>query len=73
MTGIISRSSVAANAGPDEAWDALVNPDKIKKYLFGTECITDWKVGSQIIYRGMWQGKPYEDKGKIPEDRSPVN
>jgi uncharacterized protein YndB with AHSA1/START domain len=37
----------------------------IKQYLFGTEAISDWKVGSAITYRGVWQGKTYEDKGKI--------
>ncbi len=28
----------------------LTNPEKIKVYLFGTETITDWKIGSTIIY-----------------------
>ena len=45
----------------------------IKQYLFGTNVVTNWKVGSTILYRGVWQGKPYEDKGKIlqliPEKR----
>jgi hypothetical protein len=35
--------------------------------MFGTDVISDWKVGSEIIYRGEWQGKPFEDKGKILE------
>ncbi len=48
-------------------WDALTQPDLIKQYLFGTEVTTDWKVGSPITYRGVWQGKPYEDKGKVLE------
>jgi hypothetical protein len=26
---------------------------------------TDWQVGSPITYKGIWEGKPYEDKGKI--------
>ena len=29
--------------------------------------ISDWNVGSPIIYRGEWEGKPFEDKGKILE------
>ena len=39
----------------------------IKQYLFGTQVTTDWKVGSPITYRGVWQGKAYEDKGIVLE------
>jgi uncharacterized protein YndB with AHSA1/START domain len=35
--------------------------------MFGTEETTDWKAGSPITYKGEWQGKAYEDKGKIVE------
>ena len=37
----------------------------IKQYLFGTETITDWKKGSSITFQGVWQDKPYVDKGTI--------
>ena len=33
--------------------------------MFGTEVTTDWQVGSPITYKGQWEGKTYEDKGKI--------
>ena len=33
--------------------------------MFGTTVITDWKEGSKIIWKGEWEGKNYEDKGKI--------
>ena len=46
-------------------WDALTKPELIKQYLFGTKVHTNWQVGSPIIYKGVWQGKPYEDKGRI--------
>jgi uncharacterized protein YndB with AHSA1/START domain len=51
----------------ERVWEALTRPELIKQYLFGTEVETDWKVGSPITYRGLWQGKPYEDKGRILE------
>ena len=37
----------------------------IKKYLFGTDTESDFKVGSPIVFRGEWEGKKYEDKGTI--------
>jgi hypothetical protein len=48
-----------------DVWDALVNPKKIKHILFGTTLFSDWKVGSRITYKGVWQGKEYEDGGTI--------
>jgi len=55
------------NAPSSKVWDALIKPELVKQYLFGTDVITDWKVGSPIKYKGVWQGKAYEDKGKVVE------
>src|SRR5262249_31102031 len=30
---------------------------------FGVDTVTNWRVGSPIVHKGTWQGKPYEDKG----------
>jgi hypothetical protein len=29
----------------------------------------DWRKGSGIIWKGAWQGKPYEDKGTILQNK----
>ncbi len=52
-------------------WRALTDPAIIKQYFFGTNVVTDWKVGSPIYYRGEWQGRSYEDKGRILEFEPP--
>lgn len=62
---LIVRVSVQIKADASEVWEALTNPEMIKQYLFGTETVTDWKAGSRIIFRGMWEGKKYEDGGTI--------
>lgn len=51
----------------NKVWDALTNPQIIKKYLFGTNTESNWKKGSPIYFRGTWQGQSYEDKGEILE------
>lgn len=61
------KKSIEINAEKAKVWDALVNPEKIKLYLFGTETISDWKVGSPIIFQGVWEGSAYKDKGTILE------
>lgn len=53
------------NAPVSKVWNALINPEEIKKYLFGTQAISDWKVGSPLIFKGEWEGKEYVDKGTI--------
>lgn len=64
-TELIAKKSVTIQASVDKVWDALTNPSLIKKYLFGTETISDWKVGSPIVFQGTWEGKSYQDKGTI--------
>lgn len=63
----IARASMTINAPASRVWEAITKPELIRKYLFGTEVVSDWKVGSSILYRGEWQGKPFEDKGQILE------
>ena len=64
---LIAKSSTTIKAPAAKVWEALTKPELIKQYFFGTNVETDWKVGSPIYYRGEWQGKSYEDKGKILE------
>jgi len=61
----ISKASTTINTPISKVWDALTKPHIIKQYLFGTEVTTDWQVGSPITYKGLWNGKAYEDKGKV--------
>lgn len=61
----IAKTEISINAPISNVWDGLTNPDTIKKYFFGTQVITDWQVGSPIIYKGEWKGTTYEDKGVI--------
>jgi uncharacterized protein YndB with AHSA1/START domain len=63
--GLIAKASTTINAPAAKVWDALTNPEVIKKFMFGTEVVSDWKQGSPIVWKGMWEGKPYQDKGVI--------
>lgn len=51
----------------DKVWEALTNPEIVKQYFFGTELITDWKVGNDIVFQGEWEGQKYKDPGKVLE------
>jgi uncharacterized protein YndB with AHSA1/START domain len=62
---LVAKQSVVIDAPAAKVWDALTNPEMIRQYLFGTEASSEWKAGSQITYKGVWQGKPYEDRGTV--------
>jgi uncharacterized protein YndB with AHSA1/START domain len=61
----VANATIIINAPPARVWDALTQPDLIKRYLFGTQVTTDWRAGSPIVYEGTWEGKAYRDKGKV--------
>ena len=62
---ITGKAGININASAGKVWEALTTPSIIKQYFFGTNAISDWKVGSPLIFKGTWEGKKYEDKGMI--------
>jgi uncharacterized protein YndB with AHSA1/START domain len=66
---LIAKVSTRINAPEDKVWKALVDPSAIKQYMFGSDVVTDWRERSQIIWKGEWQGRPYEDKGVVLQFR----
>jgi uncharacterized protein YndB with AHSA1/START domain len=63
--GQVAKASATINVPISKVWDALVNPDAIKRYMFGATVVSDWREGSSIVWEGEWQGRPYQDKGVI--------
>jgi uncharacterized protein YndB with AHSA1/START domain len=72
VTDIRSRSSISIDAPAEKVWQAITTPAMIKQWFFGVDTETDWKVGSQLVHRGEYQGKPYVDKGEILEFEPPA-
>jgi uncharacterized protein YndB with AHSA1/START domain len=62
---LIAKAEISIQAPTARVWEALIKPELIKQYFFGADVITDWKMGSPILYKGIYEGKPYEDKGKV--------
>jgi|SRR6185312_15422796 len=65
-TNIISKVEATFKVPASRVWKALTDPAEVKQYLFGTNMtVSKWEVGGSISYKGIWEGKEYEDKGKI--------
>ena len=65
MAGFVATASTDIDAAPDVVWHVLTSPEEVKKYMFGTTVESDWTPGSSIVWRGEYEGKPYEDKGEV--------
>lgn len=65
MPDFVARAETQIDAKPALVWDALTDPGLIEKYMFGSRVVTDWKVGSPIVWKGEYEGKAYEDKGEV--------
>ncbi|WP_223690504.1 SRPBCC family protein [Leifsonia poae] len=63
----VATSTITIDAPRGRVWSVLTDSVAIKEFMFGTDVVTDWAVGSPILWRGVWQGKEYEDKGVILE------
>lgn len=62
----VVKSSITISAPVSVVWDALVNPEKTKVYMFGCETVSDWNVGSDLLWRGQHEGREMVFvKGKI--------
>ncbi len=64
-TTFTARATTNIKVPVSVVWDALINAETIKKYMFGTKVVSKWKEGSPIVWKGVWNGRPYEDKGVI--------
>lgn len=57
MKQLIVKSNIKINASASKVWDVLTNPAETKKYMFGCETVSDWKVGSSLLWKGTYDGK----------------
>jgi uncharacterized protein YndB with AHSA1/START domain len=61
----VAQVSVSVAAGASKVWNALIDPQLVARYMFGATVISTWNKGDPIVWKGEWEGKPFEDKGVI--------
>lgn len=61
------QKTILINAPVSKTWKALTDPEIIKYWLWDTEVkvISDWKVGSPILFKGKFHELDFEAKGII--------
>ncbi|MCB0741842.1 MAG: SRPBCC family protein [Chitinophagaceae bacterium] len=61
----ISRLTICAPK--EKVWEAITQPEKVKVWQYGSELITDWKVGNEIRFKSEWEGQIFEQWGTVLE------
>lgn len=56
-TPLIVTNTISIQGPASEVWDALTNPEKTRKYMFGCQALSDWKTGSPLLWKGQYEGK----------------
>ena len=62
---LVASAATTIDAPLARTWDALIDAKALRAWMFGSKVESDWRPGSAITWKGEWQGKPYEDHGKI--------
>jgi len=46
-------NSIHIHANAEKVWDALINPEKTKVYMFGCATVSTWEIGSDLLWEAM--------------------
>ena len=69
MPGFIARADIEVDASAEKVWSTIT--DHASDVNFGADVESDWKPGSPVVWRGEWEGKPFEDRGEVVEAVAP--
>ena len=56
LTELTIVNTININAPASTVWDALTNPEITKAYMFGCETVSEWEIGSELLWKGQYQG-----------------
>ena len=62
-----SDSTVKIVAPARKVWLALTVPHLVKQWQYGSDLLTTWEVGTPIVFRNEWDGRVFEQKGRVLE------
>jgi uncharacterized protein YndB with AHSA1/START domain len=55
----IVQNIITIDAPIAKVWDAIVNPEQTKKYMFGRETASEWKIGKPLLWKMVYEGKDF--------------
>ena len=70
MPELIIKSRIEIAASPARVWEVLTDPSYTVQYMFNCQPVTDWRIGSPLLWRGASDGKDYV-KGQVEHYEPP--
>lgn len=62
------KNRILIDAPAASVWQVLTSPEQTRKYMFGCAAETDWKPGSELLWKGIFEGRELVAvKGKVVE------
>lgn len=71
MADFTAHADAFIAASPQEVWDVITSAEPHPEILAGARIVTDWALGAQISWIGEWEGKTFEDHGRVLEVEEP--
>ena len=62
-----NTSTIKINASIQRVWDTITKAELVKLWQYGSDLLTTWETGSDIKFRTEWEGKIFEQWGKVLE------
>ena len=66
-----TEQSIRIDANPKDLWEILTKPEYTEQYMFNCRVNTDWQLGSEITWKGNYQGYEAFQKGEVLEYEPP--
>ncbi len=57
MAELFIRQSIEIQAPAEKVWEVLTHPAMTRQYMFGCDVVSDWKIGSPVLWKGVLKGK----------------
>ncbi len=57
MKELTVRTSIEINAPAHRVWTVLTTSEFTRQYMHGCDVVSDWKLGSPLLWRGTYEGK----------------
>ncbi|WP_158861920.1 SRPBCC family protein [Leifsonia sp. AG29] len=67
MGNFVARAEVDVRAPRRIVWNLLTSNGSHPEIMFGAEIESEWRLGSRIVWRGEWEGRTFEDHGRVLE------
>jgi len=67
MGNFVARAEVEVAAPRRAVWRVLTSNGSRPEILFGAQVASDWRLGSTITWSGEFEGRAFEDHGRIIE------